>query len=200
MIAQLVQEFGLGYTVVMGLMNRYLLSNHAVYTGNFLSSLPLATDLLQADTYFCGTLRSNRIGVPRELPNIRLNKYDNIKWVKDDIMVTKWKDKRDVYMLSTNNNGSDVEKQPTKFRREEIISIPSVITDYNARMGGVDHADQLRSYYDVGRTGRRWWTVWILSPDGALLPADDLGHKLLDGTLSIGTRSPLFLEVKPSPS
>lgn len=181
MIAQLVKEFGLGYTFVMGLMNRYLLSNHAVYTGNFLSSLPLATDLLQADTYFCGTLRSNRIGVPRELPNIRLNKYDNMKWVKDDIMVTKWKDKRDVYTLSTNNNGSDVEKQPTKFRREEIISIPSVITDYNARTGGVDHADQLRSYYDVGRTGRRWWTVWILSPDGALLPADDLGKNFLMG-------------------
>ena len=80
-------------------------------------------DLLQADTYFCGTLRSNRIGVPRELPNIRLHKYDTVKWVKANIMVTKWKDKRNVYMfISTNNDWSDVEKQRTKFRREEIIS------------------------------------------------------------------------------
>eukprot|EP00057_Strongylocentrotus_purpuratus_P012197 XP_011666671.1 PREDICTED: uncharacterized protein LOC100888306 [Strongylocentrotus purpuratus] len=127
--ALLVQEFGLCYTVVMGLMNRYLLSNHTVYTGNFFSLLPLAADLLQVDTYFWGALRSNRIEVPRELPNMRLHKYDTVKWVKANIMVTKWKNNKDVYMLSTNNDGSYVEKQRTNFRREEIISIPSVITD-----------------------------------------------------------------------
>ena len=31
------------------------------------------------------------------------------------------------------------------------------VQKYNKYMGGVDRMDQLRSYYGVGRTGRRWW-------------------------------------------
>ncbi|XP_063971496.1 piggyBac transposable element-derived protein 4-like [Lytechinus pictus] len=157
MDAELVQQFGLGYTVVMGLLNQYLLRNHIVYADNFFSSLPLVEDLLQADTYYCGTLRKDRVGIPRELQQVRLEKYDNVKWARNAVTVTRWKDKRDVYLISTNNDGSDGQKSRTKFRRDERISIPTVIQDYNAEMGGVDHADQLRSYYNVGRTGRRWW-------------------------------------------
>ena len=29
--------------------------------------------------------------------------------------------------------------------------------DYNKKMGRVENLDQLRSYYNVGRTGRKWW-------------------------------------------
>ena len=64
-----------------------------------------------------------------------------------------------VYVIATNNDGADVMRARTKFRQEEMITIPSVITSYNKYMGGVDHCDQYRAYYKVhvGRTGRRWW-------------------------------------------
>ncbi|XP_041455728.1 piggyBac transposable element-derived protein 4-like [Lytechinus variegatus] len=153
---QEVQTFGLGYTVVMGLMREFLLQNHIVYADNFFSSIPLVEDLLQADTCYCGTLRKDRVGVPRALSEVKLDKYDNVKWAKDQVMLTKWKDKRDFYTISTSNDGSDIHKPRTRFQQRNIITIPSVIAEYNAQMGGVDHADQLRSYYNVGRTGR-WW-------------------------------------------
>ena len=75
------------------------------------------------------------------------------------IIVTNWKDKRNVYVIATNNDGADVMRARTKFRQEEMITIPSVITSYNKYMGGVDHCDLYRAYYKVhvGRTGRRWW-------------------------------------------
>ncbi|KAK2162269.1 hypothetical protein NP493_1529g00022 [Ridgeia piscesae] len=46
----------LGYRVVMGLMKKYLLSNRHVYADNYFTSVHLASDLLQADTYLCDRL------------------------------------------------------------------------------------------------------------------------------------------------
>ena len=154
-----VRQLGLAYSVVMDLMEHHLLRYHHLYADNFFASLSLVEDLYQADTYYCGTLRKDRIGVPKQILNVPLKKYENAKWQKIDsqITVTNWKDKRNVLVIATNNDGKDVQKPRTKFRQDEIISIPSVVTSYNSNMGGVDHSDQYRAYYSVGRTGRRWW-------------------------------------------
>lgn len=47
-------------------------------------------------------------------------------------------------------------KQRSRFNLEQI-SVPDVVIHYNKKMGGVDHLDQYRSYYNVGRTGKKWW-------------------------------------------
>ena len=95
----------------------------------------------------------------QELAAIPLTTYDNIKWIQNNVMVTKWKDKKKMYMVSTNNDGSDTDKQRLlkNSKLEEVVSVPTVIIDYNANMGGVDHADQIRSGFNLNRTGRRWW-------------------------------------------
>ena len=64
----LIREFGLAYTVVMELMQHYLMRHHHLYADNFFSSLPLVEDLYAADIYYCGTLRKDRVGIPRQLP------------------------------------------------------------------------------------------------------------------------------------
>ncbi|XP_033639103.1 piggyBac transposable element-derived protein 3-like [Asterias rubens] len=133
--------------------------HHHLFADNFFSSLPLVEDLFAADTYYCGTLRKDRVGIPRQLQNVRLQRYESVKWQKDHSQVTvnNWKDNRNVYTIATNNDGSDVQRARTRFRQDEMITVPSVIAMYNKYMGGVDHCDQYRSYYNVGRTGRRWW-------------------------------------------
>ena len=153
-----VREFGLGYYVVMNLLRNYLLQYHHVYADNYFSSI-LVEDLYDADTFFCGTLGKNRQGVPKDIQKLKLRKYESVEWCKDNtsIMVIHWKDKGHVYVISSNNNGEDTLKPQTRFGNEEMITVPTAVTDYNAKMGGVDHSDQLRSYYNVGRTGRRWW-------------------------------------------
>ena len=39
--------------------------------------------------------------------------------------------------------------------RQFLMSVPNMILDYNHHMGDVDHLDQFRAYYDVGRAGRK---------------------------------------------
>ena len=92
----LICEFGLAYTVVMELMQHYLMRHHHLYADNFFSSLPLVEDLYAADTYYCGTLRKDRVGIPRRLQNVPLQKYESVKWQQDhsQIIVTNWKDEK----------------------------------------------------------------------------------------------------------
>ena len=48
---------------------------------------------------------------------------------------------------------------------ETTAAVPRPILTYNNRMGGVDLADQLHSYYPVGRPSIKWWRYlcwWLL--------------------------------------
>ena len=73
-----------------------------------------------------------------------------------DIVLTRWRDKHDVYIVGTNTDGSVCVKPRSRYCAE-LMSVPNMILDYNHHMGGVDHLDQFRAYYDVGRDGRKWW-------------------------------------------
>jgi hypothetical protein len=44
------------------------------------------------------------------------------------------------------------------------INKPIAIENYNMFMGGVDLSDQMRSYYPVGRSARKWWKylLWFI--------------------------------------
>ena len=135
----------LGYRVVMRLMRRYLLSYHHLYADNYFTSVHLAVDLRQADTYYlCGTTRATRREFPNSLAAVRLQQGDSVKWVNEDgvmvrkwkdkqgdsvkwvnedgVMVCKWKDKRDVFMIATNDAGGDVIR-PTR-RHRQMINLP----------------------------------------------------------------------------
>lgn len=53
-------EHGLGYNVVMSLMDPYLDKGYHLFVDNFYTSPYLFTSLEQRATYACGTVRSNR--------------------------------------------------------------------------------------------------------------------------------------------
>ena len=62
--------------------------------------------------------------------------------------ITIWKDKRQVTMLSSNQQPTDALHRP---RRGAPVLKPDAITNYNQYMGGVDLADQHRAFYSVGK-------------------------------------------------
>lgn len=107
-------ELSLTYSVVINLMKGYLLSHHHLYADNLLSSISLASDLLHADTYFCGTIRLNRKDFPRTITNGKLTKGENIKWSVGDLMIRCRKDKWDVLFFHLNSSGN-VMKPATRF-------------------------------------------------------------------------------------
>ena len=72
-------------------------------------------------------------------------------------MLLKWRDKRDVFMVATNDAGLDEVRRVRRHNAEVDLPVPTCVKRYNNCMGGVDRLDQLRAYYSVGRSGRRWW-------------------------------------------
>ena len=71
-----------------------------------------------------------------------------------NIVVTAWKDKRLVYVMSTNSNPTSA---VTVKRKDKRIKQPVNVASYNMYMGGVDKADQLRSYYSLRMKSRKFY-------------------------------------------
>ena len=154
---------GLGHaeTVVMKLMDNILDRGHMLYTDNFYTSVPLAQQLLNRQTYLCGTLRKNRKHLPEAVVSAKLKKGDVVARRSKEIVVSKWKDKRDVLMLSTMHAGKIVEGRKRN-RHGELIRKPDCILDYNDHMCGVDRLDQLLSYYSPLRKTLKWYRKVVL--------------------------------------
>lgn len=96
---------GLAHRVVMELMRGYLGCNYHVYADNFFSSFPLVTDLLQHKTYYCGTIRKRMRGFPTAILDDVLMVGDSRRVSNGEVMVCRWCDERDVFMVPTNDSG-----------------------------------------------------------------------------------------------
>ena len=84
---------------------------HHVYTDNYYSSPALFSDLRRLGFGTCGTVRTNRRGLPKEM-NAKLKKGETLsKQVDGSMMALKWMDKRPVTMLSTIHDDSFVTKK-----------------------------------------------------------------------------------------
>lgn len=70
----------------------------------------------------------------------------------------KWKDNKVVHLASNfHGNENTVVKRKQKDGTSLNIPCPSIVEDYNKHMGGVDHADQLRSANGLCRRSKKWW-------------------------------------------
>ena len=140
-----------------GLENR----GHNLYCDNYYTSIPLFSSLQRLGFGACGTVRSNRRGVPKEVTTTKLAKGEVLTAQADHgILAMQWKDKRAVTLLSTIHDDSMVSKvRRTRLApggREEI-SKPHLVEEYNTYMGGVDKSDQLLSYYGFSHRTVKWW-------------------------------------------
>ena len=153
--------FGLGYDVVTKLVRPFMNKNHHVYFDNFFSSLTLLEHLEANGTYACATVRCNRKDLP-QCAKEKLRPGEKVVSQKGNVVFTKWHDKRDVSLISTNCSPLAVDVVVS--RRNQDVSKPAVVDKYNKHMGGVDLADQLRQYYSIGRSSFKWYRYifWFL--------------------------------------
>ena len=84
-----------------------------------------------------------KLGPPYKEWNVFVR--ENLCFVKKDIVVSVWKDKKPVYFLSTQGDEKDTRKQWDGTNIEEP-SVP-VVNSYNTNMSGVDLSDQIWGYY-----------------------------------------------------
>ena len=134
----------------MGLMESFFNKGPTLYMDNYNASEPLFEDLEERGTLASGTVRSNRKGLPRDITDAQTEQIKGLKWgesvdrQKSTIKCVGWKDTKMVYMVATTpvspTSNSEVErsiKAGNKWQKT-VVTQPSIISDYNKNMGGVD--------------------------------------------------------------
>ena len=152
---------GLGHaqTVVMNLLDSLDGCYRMVIADNFFTSISLAKRLLEHDTYLIGTLRSNRVGsgsavVQKKLRRGKVYGLQN----KDSVKLIKWKDKKDVLLISTRpSHSATVVDTGNIHSNNEFTIKPQVVLDYNEGRQGTDLSDQLSTYYKCLRRSIKWY-------------------------------------------
>ena len=76
-----------------------------------------------------------------------------------NIVATVWRDKKLVYVMSSHINANNTTncQRKQKDGTSMTVPIPACISLYNMYMGGVDTADQLRSYYQWRMKSRKYY-------------------------------------------
>lgn len=118
-------------------------------------------ELLQNKIYACGTVRANRKGQPKnQILDKHFQKGESENRVSSTgISWIKWKDNRCIQFLSNYHDPDHIStcSRKTKDRSKIIIQCPQAVKDYNQHMGYIDHADMLKSCYQINRKSRKWW-------------------------------------------
>ena len=132
---------GLAYRVVNDLIQKFQGKNHLLYVDIFYTSPELLVDLLKKGVYCTGTVRSNRKTFPKNLipcnKSAQIGSYRFATCSSHQLTAVWWKDRRDVYAISTLHKKSVVTvlKRPKGSKEKQNIPCPEMINDYNQFIG-----------------------------------------------------------------
>lgn len=146
--------YGLSTKSVMTLIHDLKGQGYTLATDNYYTSPELAELLIQNKTDICGTLKKNRKGLPNGLKTSSIKKGEIIGFQKGKMCAMKWKDKKELFMLSTFHS-LDMQQVESKKDSSKKAIKPEAVVWYNSSMGGVDRSDQCLSYYPVARNQQR---------------------------------------------
>ena len=162
-------SFGLAYDVVFRLMSTLFGQGYKLFVDNFYSSVQLCKDLLKHQTTLCGTILTNRRGIPKSFKSKKkLEERGAGQWIRDgNVVFLQWQDNKKVtFITSMSKNASKFQycKRRTKVKgefRTLFVRQPTVVSEYNQFMSDVDKSDQLIGKYNsLRRTNRFWKTLF----------------------------------------
>ena len=138
--------------VIVDLMEPLVWKGYHLYIDNWYPSITLFKYLYEHHTQACGTVRINRRGSPEPVKQAKLRRGEVSAYRRREHLALKFKDKRDVTMLSTIHN-----EEMVQGRRNAAQQKPKCISDYNKYMGGVDRTHQLLQPYEIARKSLKWY-------------------------------------------
>ena len=148
---------GLGFDVVMNLVGPYAFQRYEVFFDNFYTSATILNELLQHEIVSTGTLRTDRVGVPKEVTVMKkITEKKNVpcgtgyyfRKEGDSITYCTWHDTKTVVLASTAYAGHSestvkrrVKDPVTSEVSKKDVPCPVMLVKYNTYMGGVDKSD-----------------------------------------------------------
>ena len=166
--ANVVQK-DLGKRAVMLLMEPFLDKGYYVFMDNYYTSVGLFEELEGRKTLACGTVRSNGLGLPKDICDLKakdvksLKRGESLYRQKDTLTCVTWRDRKPVSVLGTVPTSADdsgVVERSTKVNGHWVkqnFARPGLISLYNTYMGGVDVSDQRVSSYGRLMRGSVWY-------------------------------------------
>jgi hypothetical protein len=162
-------ESGATYDTVIRMTQPYQNQQLILFTDNWFTSPTLMNALQQRGIRMCGSVRSNRKGMPKIPKNAikALAKGECIQRQKDDICLAVWKDQKAVQVLFNHVSPRSTTTLDRWTDEGERISIgcPQAIHDYFYHARSVDVVNQLHYSYPIGRKAGRCWprlAWWLL--------------------------------------
>ena len=140
--------------VVMNICNNILHRGHTIYTDNWYTSINLAEKLIDCNTHLVGTLKKDRKGIPVDVKFKKLKRGEFIAMQnKKGITILKWRDERDIFMISTKHSAEMVEVR----KKNYVCDKPMVVVDYSRGRYAVDLSDQMIAYSTPHRRTLKWY-------------------------------------------
>ncbi len=152
---ELINNLGISGSVVMTLMKPYLRKGHILYVDNWYTSPKLFLELYNQDTGGVGTVKRNRSGMP--CLKQKLNRGEQVYRNCESILVVKWMDKREVYMLSTVHDSQMIATEKIDYVTGKQILKPICVQNYNENMGAIDLVDMQSSFTECIRKTVKWY-------------------------------------------
>lgn len=145
-------------------MEKYLDQGHILFIDNWYTS-PNLLDLIlyQNKTGACGTVRTNRVGLPQVRRKDKSQKgkkvsKGTVQWQHTDtLLFIRWQDKREVTMLSTIHENTIMETNKIDQITGHPIRKPTMVIDYNSNIGLVDKSDMMLSSTECARKTTKWY-------------------------------------------
>lgn len=139
------------------LLHDYFSKGHTVFMDRFYTSPTLIDFLWDRDTLGVGTVMLNRKEMPKSLTTTTLKRGEMTFRHRPHIMACKWKDTRDVVILSS-KHGATASEVTVRAKGGSVKKFkPDAILDYNINKTGVDRNDQLVAYYPFKQKSMKWW-------------------------------------------
>jgi Transposase IS4/DDE_Tnp_1-like zinc-ribbon len=162
-------ESGATYDTVIRMTQQYHNQQLILFTDNWFTSPTLMNALKQRGILMCGSVRSNRKGMPKiAKKHVKsLSKGECIQRQKGDMCLAVWKDQKAVHVLFNHVSPRACTTLERWTDADERISIgcPQAIHDYFYHARSVDVVNQLHYSYLPGRKARRCWprlAWWLL--------------------------------------
>ena len=135
-------------------------SGHHIYSDRYYTSARLVEYLSSINTYFTGTLNTQRKGFPKELKAIKLP-HMGTAWFYhpvEQMICVAFKDKKAKKPCIVVSTNSTVASEQRLTSRKNLTNKPVPVHEYNTHMNGCDIADQNAGYYNFfDRKTYKWY-------------------------------------------
>lgn len=142
-----------------------------IHIDNYYTSVDVCDSLYRMGLGCIGTLRMNRVGIPKRLRNTNKKSFPAkpkggpVFWLRKaseenayPLVCIAWQDKKPVGFLSTVHSSRLIKKPcKSKYPSRRLVEVPEIVIEYTNNMGGVDLSDQRRKSYPYPHPARKWY-------------------------------------------